>query len=263
MPVREPGDDNQEPLMSVNETFENMDNKSGKSGFGVDLSTVKKFAPLAVIAVILAVGYATGLQNYLSFDALSENKALIDGFVKDNFLLAMAAYLGIYILAVSVSFPGASFLTIAGGAIFGWAIGGTLTVIAATIGASIIFLIAKTSLGDYLAEKAGPRMAKLREGFQEDSFNYLLTIRLAPVVPFWVTNLAPALFGMALSRYALATFIGIIPGTYAYAFIGDQVGGAVEGSNLVTKVTLGLAALAAASVIPIVIKWVRRKKISN
>lgn len=247
--------------MSVDETFDHMDRKSGKSGFSLDLSMLRKLAPLAVIALVLAAGYASGLHTYLSFEALSENKALIDGFVNDNFLLAMAAYLGIYILAVSVSFPGASFLTIAGGAIFGWAIGGTLTVIAATIGASIIFLVAKTSLGDYLAEKAGPRMAKLRTGFQEDSFNYLLTIRLAPIVPFWITNLAPALFGMALARYVLATFIGIIPGTYAYAFIGDQLGGAVEGSDLVTKVTLGLGALAVASLIPIVIKWVRRKKI--
>lgn len=227
------------------------------------LSNMKRFAPLIVIFVLLGIGYATGLHKYLSLDAVAENKAAIDSFVSNNFILAMGAYMLIYIVAVSLSFPGASFLTIAGGGIFGWAIGGTLTIIGATIGASIIFLIAKTSIGDYLAEKAGPRMHKLRAGFQEEAFNYLLTLRLAPVVPFWITNLAPALFGMDLFRYALATLIGIIPGTYAYSFIGQQVAASVGGDDITQKVTLGLGALALASVIPILVKWMRRKKASD
>lgn len=253
--------------MSLNETFEIKDGNvmsSDKSSEKASLLlNLKRFSPLLIILTLLLIGYASGLHKYLSLDAVAENKALIDTFVTDNFILAMGAYLLIYIVAVSLSFPGASFLTIAGGGIFGWAIGGTLTVIGATIGASIIFLVAKTSIGDYLAEKAGPRMNKLREGFQKEAFSYLLTLRLAPVVPFWITNLAPALFGMDLFRYALATFIGIIPGTYAYSFIGDQVGSAVDGSDITQKITLGLAALAAASVIPLIVKWVRRKKMTQ
>lgn len=253
--------------MSINQTFETMDKNILSTQSPAEKPSIvrrlKRFAPLMVIVALLAIGYASGLHKYLSLEAVSENKALIDTFVAENFFLAMGAYLIIYIVAVSLSFPGASFLTIAGGGIFGWAIGGTLTVIGATVGASIIFLVAKTSLGDYLAEKAGPRMNKLREGFQKDAFSYLLTLRLAPVVPFWITNLAPALFGMDLARYALATFIGIIPGTYAYSFIGDQVGSAVGGSDITQKITLGLAALALASVIPLIVKWVRRKKTNN
>ena len=239
-----------------------MDNTaSNQPNAGNSSSLIKRLAPLAVIAALLLVGYFSGVHKYLSPDTLSDNKALLDGFVQDNFVVAMAAYLIIYIVAVSVSFPGASFLTIAGGAIFGWAVGGTLTIIGATVGASIIFLIAKTSLGDFLAEKAGPRMSKLRDGFQKDAFNYLLTLRLAPVVPFWITNLAPAFFGMDLGRYALATFLGIIPGTYAYSFIGEQVGTSFEkDSNIVTNVTLGLAALAIASVVPLIVKYVRNRK---
>ena len=231
-------------------------NKSNNSS-----SLIKRLVPLGVIAALLLVGYFSGVHTYLSPDTLAENKATLDAFVKDNFVLAMGTYLIIYIIAVSISFPGASFLTIAGGAIFGWLIGGTLTIFGATIGASIIFLVAKTSLGDFLAEKAGPRMSKLREGFQKDAFNYLLTLRLAPVVPFWITNLAPAFFGMDLGRYALATFLGIIPGTYAYSFIGEQVGTSFEKeSNIVTNVTLGLAALAIASVIPLIVKYIRNRK---
>lgn len=244
--------------MSIHETIE-----TGRPSIPVkqddNLGKMKRFLPLIAILGLLGSGYALGLHEYLSPAVISENKQAIDAFVSNNFLLALAGYLVIYITAVSLSFPGASFLTIAGGAIFGWFVGGLLTVIGATIGASVIFLAAKTSIGDFLAEKAGPRMTKLRDGFQEDAFNYLLTLRLAPVVPFWITNLAPALFGMDLPRYALATFIGIIPGTFAYAFIGEQLGGAVGGSDITVKVTLGLAALAAASVVPIAVKWYRRK----
>ena len=231
-------------------------NKPNNSG-----SLIKRLVPLGVIAALLLVGYFSGVHTYLSPDTLSENKAALDAFVQNNFVLAMGTYLIIYIVAVSISFPGASFLTIAGGAIFGWLVGGTLTIFGATIGASIIFLVAKTSLGDFLAEKAGPRMSKLRDGFQKDAFNYLLTLRLAPVVPFWITNLAPAFFGMDLGRYALATFLGIIPGTYAYSFIGEQVGTSFEKeSNIVTNVTLGLAALAVASVVPLIVKYIRNRK---
>ena len=234
---------------------------SDQTNTGNSSSLIKRLAPLGVIAALLLAGYFSGVHKYLSPDTLAENKAALDAFVQGNFVLSMGAYLIIYIVAVSVSFPGASFLTIAGGAIFGWLVGGTLTIIGATIGASIIFLIAKTSLGDYLAEKAGPRMSKLRDGFQKDAFNYLLTLRLAPVVPFWITNLAPAFFGMDLARYALATFLGIIPGTYAYSFIGEQVGTSFEkDSNIVTNVTLGLAALAIASVVPLIVKYIRNRK---
>lgn len=225
-------------------------------------STLMRFLPLGIVVAILVAGYFSGLGSYLSLESLQQNKEAINAFVGNNFVLAVAIYMLVYIAAVAVSFPGASILTIAGGAIFGWVVGGFATVVAATIGASIIFMVAKTSLGDMLAAKAGPRMQKLREGFQADAFNYLLTLRLAPVVPFWITNLAPAFFGMDLVRYAVATFLGIIPGTFAYTFIGQQVGLAVEsgGSDLTTKVALGLGALAVASVIPLIVKRVRSKK---
>ena len=130
--------------MSINETYEIMDKNTVPTKTDSEKTStqrnLKRFAPIFVILSLLIVGYASGLHNYLSLNAVAENKALIDGFVADNFFLAMGAYLLIYIIAVAVSFPGASFLTIAGGGIFGWAIGGTLTVIGATIGASIIFL---------------------------------------------------------------------------------------------------------------------------
>lgn len=246
-------------IQTANNKLERMtDDKSAKSTGNNPISLLKRLIPLFMIIGLLAAGYLFDLHKFLSLDALTSNKQAIDGFVRENFLMAASLYLFSYIVAVSLSFPGASLLTIAGGAIFGWAIGGTLAIFGATIGAAIIFLIAKTSLGDYLVEKAGPRMTKLLDGFQKDAFNYLLTIRLAPVVPFWITNLASAFVGMSIGRYVIATFLGIIPGGFAYAFIGQQLGSSFnKDSSLLTNVILGLAALAAASVIPLAVKWYR------
>ena len=116
--------------------------------------------------------------------------------------------------------PGGALLTLLGGFLFGWLIGGTTTVFAATIGATILFLVAKTSLGEVLVKKAGPWLEKLSDGFKEDAANYLLFLRLVPVFPFWLINLAPALLGVNLRTFFFGTLIGIIPGTFAFSFLG-------------------------------------------
>ena len=111
-------------------------------------------------------------------------------------------------------------LTLSGGFLFGVWLGTFLVLIAATSGAVILFLIAKTALGEPLARKAGPALQTLRQGFAENAFSYLLFLRLMPVFPFWLVNLAPALLGVPLSIYVMATLIGIIPGSFAFAFLG-------------------------------------------
>ena len=180
----------------------------------------------------------------------------------ENLLLAVLIYMAVYIAAVAVSLPGASFLTIASGFSFGWLLGGALTVVSATIGAAIIFLAARTAFGDLLQRKAGDRIRKLRDGFQEDSFNYLLFLRLAPIFPFWLINLAPALFGMRLGPYVLATFIGILPGTFAYAYFGQGISSAIEmeGSLASPELLIGLGALGLVALLPIALKRIRQAR---
>jgi uncharacterized membrane protein YdjX (TVP38/TMEM64 family) len=236
---------------------------------------LRRFAPLAVIAAAMGLGYASGLHEYLSLSNLIRERAELASFVSGNLPLAMAAFVGVYVVAVALSFPGASLLTIIGGFLFGWALGGTLVAFAATIGAALIFLAARTSLGETLKHRAGPFLSRLAAGFREDAFNYLLFLRLAPVFPFWLVNIAPALFGMSLRPYVTATFFGILPGTYAYAFIGaglDSVIAAqeaaspgcaaagtcsIELSALVTRdLVLAFAALGIAALVPVVVrKW--------
>jgi uncharacterized membrane protein YdjX (TVP38/TMEM64 family) len=166
-----------------------------------------------------------------------------------------------------------------GGFLFGWVMGGSLTAVAATAGAAVIFLAARTSIGSALRERAGPLVNRMARGFREDAFNYLLFLRLAPVFPFWLVNIAPALFDMRLRPYVVATFVGILPGTYAYAFIGsglDSVVAAqeaadpgcaaagtctVEVSALVTReLVLSFVALAVAALIPVLVRKLRNRR---
>jgi uncharacterized membrane protein YdjX (TVP38/TMEM64 family) len=144
----------------------------------------------------------------------------IDGFVAEHRVLAVLAYIGLYIAAVALSLPGAVFLTVAGGFLFGLAAGASAAVIGATIGATIIFLVARTALGEPLLRRAGPRAAQLAQGFRNDAFSYLLFLRLVPAFPFFLVNLVPAFAGVRLLPFVAATALGVIPGALVYAFAG-------------------------------------------
>jgi uncharacterized membrane protein YdjX (TVP38/TMEM64 family) len=125
----------------------------------------------------------------------------------------------VYVAVVSLSLPGALLLTLTGGVLFGGLIGGIAAVVGATAGATVIFLVAQSAFGEHLVRRAGPRAAKLAEGFRADAFSYLLFLRLVPVFPFFLVNLVPALAGVPLGTFVAATLIGV-PAGFAFAFIG-------------------------------------------
>ena len=146
----------------------------------------------------------------------------IDGFVTGHRLLAVLAYIGLYIAAVALSLPGAVFLTVAGGFLFGLAVGASAAVIGATIGATLIFLVARTALGEPLLRRAGPRAAQLAQGFRDDAFSYLLFLRLVPAFPFFLVNLVPAFAGVRLLPFVTATALGVIPGAIGLCLRGHR-----------------------------------------
>jgi uncharacterized membrane protein YdjX (TVP38/TMEM64 family) len=183
-------------------------------------ATLRRWVPLVLIVAATAVAIWQGWYRYLTLESLIANEAELKAFVGTNLVSALAIYALIYVVSVALSLPGGLLLTLAGGFLFGWFLGGIVTVFAATIGATLIFLIARSSLGTALAERAGPRINALRDGFQQDGLNYLLFLRLVPVFPFWLVNIAPALLGVPLSTYVIGTLVGIIPGTFAFAFVG-------------------------------------------
>ncbi len=191
---------------------------------GTRTGTVRRFLPLALlIAGVIAV-FASGLHRELSIEGLRAHHAGLTGFVEQNAAAASLSYVTVYAVVVALSIPGGAVLTIAGGVLFGMVWGTFLVVTGASLGAVGVFLAARTALGDVLRRRAGPAVQRLEAGFRENAFNYLLTLRLIPVVPFWLVNLVPAFFGMRLGSYVLATVIGIIPGTVVYVSVGNGLG---------------------------------------
>ncbi|MFT6556234.1 MAG: putative membrane protein YdjX (TVP38/TMEM64 family) [Sneathiella sp.] len=242
---------------------------------------LKKLLPLLALILIFASFFIFGLDEYLTFKSLSDNRDRLLDFVANHYFAAMALYFVLYTIAITASLPGGLLLTISGGFLFGWLVGGLLTVFSATFGATFLFLIAATSLGNPLRAKAGPWLARLENGFKQDAMNYLLFLRLVPAFPFWLVNIAPAFLGVTLRTYIVGTFFGIIPGTFAFAFIGSGLDSIIveqqetfsacqasgktgctlefEVGSLVTKeILMALAALGVVALLPILIKKFRK-----
>lgn len=231
-------------------------------------SRLKRFAPAAAVLAGLAFGYMMGWHEFLSLDYLSRSEAMLRGQVAAHPVLAPVVFFGLYAATVAFSFPAASVLTVFGGFLFGWLKGGLVVALAATLGASLLFLAARSAFGDVLRRRAGGAAKALAEGFERDAFNYLLVLRLAPVFPFFIINIVPALFNVRLATFAGATLIGILPGTFAYAFLGQGVGSALAAaraagttlrlSDIVTPELAGaFFALAGLALVPVIIKKLR------
>ena len=214
------------------------DNKAPPASAAAKTSGLVRWLPLIVLALVMALVFAMGWHKYLSFKTIGVNYDTLKAYVAAHQLPAILLYMLIYIAVVALSLPGGLIMTLSGGLLFGWQTGAPATVIAATIGATLLFLVAKTSFGETLAAKAGPSLAKLRDGFKENALNYLLFLRLVPAFPFVVVNLAPALLGVPLGTYVLGTFLGIIPGTTAFSFAGAGLGSVVEAQNKVYQACL-------------------------
>lgn len=191
-------------------------------------SPIKRFAPLAVIAVALIAFFVFDLDRYFTLDALREYRGDLRAFATANPLLAPIGMAALYAALVAISFPGAGFLTIFCGFMFGTVLGGTTVVFGATIGATLIFLAARTALGDSLKKKAGPWMEKFEKGFREGEFSYLLIMRLVPAFPFFIVNLVPAFLGAKLRNYVITTAFGIMPATFVYASVGAGAGAVLD-----------------------------------
>lgn len=188
---------------------------------------VRRFIVLAVLAAVGLAAYLAFGRGAISFEALIRHHQEIDAFVTSHRSLGALAYICIYAAAVLLSLPGAAFLTVCGGFLFGVVIGAAAAITGATIGAIVIFLIARTALGEPLLKRAGPRVTELAKGFRDDAFFYLLFLRLVPAFPFFLVNLVPAFAGVKLSTFVAATVLGIIPGALVYALAGTGLGSVV------------------------------------
>ncbi len=236
------------------------DRRDGGREPGGRWRSLLRFAPMLAIAAG-AVAALVLARDYLSFAALERNYEVLIDWRDANWWAAAASFLGLYTLAVAISVPGAVWLTIIGGFLFGILTGTVLVVTGATAGAALVFLAARTAVGDWLRARAGGWVRRLETGFREGEVSFLLMMRLVPVVPFWIANLAPAFLGARFSTFVWTTLVGIVPGTLVYISIGAGLGEQLERGERpdlgvifephVLGPLLGLAALAA---LPLVLR---------
>jgi uncharacterized membrane protein YdjX (TVP38/TMEM64 family) len=234
-------------------------------------SLVARLAPVAVIAVALAAFFGLGLNQYFSLDALREYQSTLQGWVENNFVLTIIAFIALYALLVAIFFPGASILTIFGGFLFGLVTGTGAVLLGATLGAIINYIVARFVLRDLMEEKAGAFVKKMEDGFREDELSYMFILRLIPAFPFWAINLVAGVLGVKMRNYIIGTFFGIIPGTFVYVSIGNGVGAAfsagedvqLSGVILQPAILLPIIGLVVLALIPVVYKKFIAKKATD
>jgi uncharacterized membrane protein YdjX (TVP38/TMEM64 family) len=222
-----------------------------------------RLVPFALLVAAGIAFIAAGGAKYLTFAALAENRDWLCGLAQRWGALAALIYVAAYAMLVALSVPGAAVLTIAGGFLFGTWLGALCAVIGATIGATAVFLAARAGLGG-LVQRGGRFVGRLEAGFRADAFNYLLVLRLVPIFPFWLVNLVPALVGVSLPTFVLATFLGIMPGTFVYASLGNGLGSVVAEPDLGVvfrpSVLVPIVGLSVLALVPVCYRRWRRKR---
>lgn len=221
---------------------------------------MKRLLPLAALLVLLLIAWASGLTSELSWDGLIARRGQLGALVAAQPLVAPMLFIGVYAIVVALSLPGgATVMTVAGGMLFGTWLGTAVACTGATLGAIAVFLAARYALAGFFAARAGPWLERFRAGLAKDGFLYLLSLRLMPVFPFWLVNLAPALLDMPLAPFAAATAIGIVPGTLVFASVGagiDSVIAAGGEPKLGLQIFLPLLGLGLLSLAPVIWrKW--------
>ena len=218
----------------------------------------KRYIPIALVVIGIAVFVATGAHEYLSFEALSRHRADLLQYAEAHAIASVLLFMLAYVVVVALSLPGGVWLTLAGGFVFGGGAAGLYVVFSATVGATLIFLAARYAFADLFRARAGSALGKMEAGFRQNAFNYLLVLRLVPLFPFWLVNLVPALLDVRLHTYIVATFVGIIPGTFVYAHVGAGLGAVFESGSepdlgviFQPVVLLPILGLAALSLVPI------------
>lgn len=235
--------------------------------------TGRNWARIALLPALITLGLAaflgSHLDRYLTFEALAANRSWLLLQVELNPALIALAFAAVYIAAATLSLPGSSILTMSAGFLFGLYVGTAIAVVSATVGATLLFLIARTSFGEFLRGRALGALQTLRDGFRKGAFNYLLFLRLVPLFPFWLINLAAAFLDVPPRTFVAGTFLGIIPGAAIYASVGSGLGRILDQGRkpdldilFAPNILIPILALAALSLVPIGYRRLRRGKVS-
>lgn len=220
----------------------------------------KKIILLAIFLLGLGAFFYFDLGNYFSLQSLQQNRADLRAYTQAHYAFAAAAFVALYVLQTMFSLPGGALMSLAGGFLFGSVFGTLFIAVGATAGATLAFLAARYVLRDWIENKFGARLEPIQIGFANNAFNYLLTLRLIPLFPFFLINLVAGLTRMKITTYILATGIGILPGSFVFAFAGQQLGSISSLHEIASApVLLAFTLLGLLALLPIAYKkWVSR-----
>ncbi|MEP6132540.1 FAD-dependent oxidoreductase, partial [Marinobacter sp.] len=214
----------------------------------------KKLVLLLVIGVVVALFISFGGHEILTLENLQKHQSAIEQWIDQNLLVAVLGFAAVYVVVTALSLPGAAIMTLAGGAFFGNVYGLVAVSIASTIGASLAFLVARFLMRDTLRERYAETVEKMDRGIKKDGAFYLATLRLVPVFPFFLINLAMGLTAMKLKTYALVSWAAMLPGTFVYVNAGTQLSTIETTSDIVSaNILLSFALL---GVFPLIAKFV-------
>jgi len=219
------------------------------------------------IILLIFAGLAVGLffwfdlGRFLTLESLKGNRQVLLGFYATHRLAMVAGFMAIYILQTALSLPGAAILSLAAGAIFGSIMGTVYAVISASIGATLAFLVTRYLLRDLVLARFGSRLEEMNRELEQRGFNYLLFLRLVPVFPFFLINLAAGLTRLPLRTFMLGTLLGIIPGGFVYVNAGASLATITSLSGIASPRVLGsLALLGLFALIPVFYNKLTRRQ---
>ncbi len=228
---------------------------------------VRRFGPAVLILAAVIAAFASGLTKHLTLHELAHRREAVEAAVHAHPWLGLAAYIAAYAAVVALSLPAALVMTLTGGLLFGSWIGGLAAAVSCTVGATIIFLVCRVAAGDVIRQRAGPTAARIEAGVRENAFSYIVILRLLPVAPFWLINLALGLIDIPLLTFVAASFLGILPVSLIFASIGSGLNETFAhhrhigpGIILQPKFLLPLVGLAILSLGPVVYRRVRRAR---
>lgn len=220
------------------------------------------FLLIGLASLALLLGFV--FRDSLNFAALSENRERLIDFRNGNYALSAIVFIAFYCVLVAFSLPGATIATLTGGFLFGVFPGALFNVIAATLGASALFAAARWGLGDWLSARldaSSGKISSFKRGIDENQWSMLFIIRLMPILPFFVANLLPALFGVSFTRFVISTFFGIMPGAVVYTSLGAGLSSVFEKGetpnlSLIFElhILLPLLGLSALAFLPVLLK---------
>jgi uncharacterized membrane protein YdjX (TVP38/TMEM64 family) len=225
---------------------------------------MRKYLFLSILLLVAVTFFYFHLYDYFTFDTLKTYQTLIQSWTIEHYKSAVAIYILLFAIMIACTIPCATFFTLLGGFLFG-SIAIVYAIFSTTLGGLILFLAVRTAIGSSIATKHTGWIKSMEQGFQKNAFHYLLSLRLMPIFPCWISNIAAGALNVPLKTFLSATILGILPATIIYVMAGRSLDTLLADKNLPLlnvmfnpSVFFPLLGLAFLSLFPVIYKYIKK-----